>query len=138
MIEKDEYLNDEVLRELIRHSPLDSPSDDFVDRVMVNIQISPGEAIVKKPYYFYLKAAIPYVLIFLVLIVVIATSDLPIFNWLPGGENLTNTLLNYLGTMFIAIKSAFTSKYVAWGLLISFSAGFLFLIDRLFTRRTTM
>jgi hypothetical protein len=37
----------------------------------------------------------------------------------------------------MVFKSAFASKYVSWALLISFSAGALFLIDRMFSRRTT-
>ena len=83
-MEKDEFLKDDFLRELIQRSPLDRPSDDFVDRVMADIQMSAEASVVKKPFYLYLKAAVPYAAITLFLFFVIATSDLPIFNWLPG------------------------------------------------------
>ena len=134
-MEKEEFLKDDFLRDLIKRSPLDRPSDDFVDRVMANIQISPEVTAVKKPFYLYLKAAIPYVIITLVLFVVCTTSDLPIFNWLPGKDYLINNLLPYMGTLLTVLKSAFASRYVSWGLLISFSAGILYLIDRMLSRR---
>lgn len=137
-MEKDELLKDDFLRDLIQRSPLDSPSDDFVDRVMTTIQLSPEVVVVKKPFYLYLKAATPYAAITLFLIFVIATSDLPIFNWFPGNDYLTNNLLPYLGALFLVFKNAFASKFVSWVLLISFSAGVLFFIDRLFSRRTSV
>jgi hypothetical protein len=138
MMEKDDFLEDDFLRELIQRSPLDSPSDDFVDRVMANIQMSPEVAVVKKPFYLYLKTAVPYALISLVLFVVIATSDLPIFNWVPGKDYFINSLLPYLGALLVIFKNAFSSKFVSMGLLISFSAGMLFLIDRLFSRHASL
>jgi hypothetical protein len=138
MMEKDEFLKDDFLRELIQRSPLDSPSDDFVDRVMANLQLSPDAVIVKKPFYLHLKAAVPYTVITLFVFLVIATSDLPIFNWFPGKEYLTHNLLPYLGTLLTLFKNAFASKFVSWGLLISFSAGILFFVDRLFSRRTSV
>jgi hypothetical protein len=138
MMEKDEFLKNDFLRKLVQRSPLDSPSDDFVDRVMANIQMAPEVAVVKKPFYLSLKAAIPYAAITLVVLVVIFTSDLPIFNWLPGKESFTNSLLPYLGSLFTVFKNAFAPKYVSWVLLISFSAGGLFLIDRIFSRSTSV
>jgi hypothetical protein len=138
MMEKDDFLNDDFLRELIRRSPLDSPSDDFVDRVMSQIQVTPEVSVVKKPMYFYLRTAIPYALVTLIFFFVISTSDLPLFNWLPGKNYFINNLLTYFGTMFTLLKSAFTSKYVSWILLISCSAGMLFFLDRQFSRRTSI
>ena len=137
-MEKDDFLKDDFLRELIQRSPLDSPSDDFVDRVMANIQMSPEVAVVKKPFYLYLKTAMPYTLIALLLLIVLGTSDLPIFNWVPGKEYFINSLLPYLGTLLVIFKNAFSSKFVSMGLLIIFSAGMLFLIDRLFSHRASL
>ena len=137
-MEKDDFLNDDFLRELIQRSPLDRPSDDFVDRVMATIQISPEIAVEKRPFYFYLKAIVPYAIIALTLFFVFATSDLPVFNWLPGKDYLMNNLLPYFGSLFLVFKNAFASKFVSLGLLISFSAGVLFFIDRLFSRRTSV
>lgn len=137
-MEKDEFLHDDFLRDLIKRSPLDSPSDDFVDRVMERVNLSPEVATAKKPFYMYLKSAIPYTLIVFLLFSVVATSDLPIFNWLPGKENLVEKISSYFGTFFTVLKNAFDSKYVAWIALISFSAGVLFAIERLFSRQTSV
>jgi hypothetical protein len=130
MIEKDDFL-----RSLIQKSPLDSPSDDFVDRVMANLLLAPETAPAKKPYFLYVKAAFPFAVLILVLVVVFSTSDLPFLNWLPGKEYYLNSLAPYIGSLFDGVKNAFASKYVSFGLLISVSAGLLFLIDRWFSRR---
>jgi hypothetical protein len=138
MMKKDEFLKDDFLRELIRRSPLDVPSDDFVDRVMATLPISPETAAVKKPFLWYLKATIPYTVITLLLFLVFVTSDLPVFNWIPGKNYLINNLFPYLESLFIILKGAFTTKFVSWGMLIAGSAGVLFFIDRLFSRRTSI
>ena len=138
MMEKDDFLKDDFLRELIRRVPLDSPSDDFVDRVMANIQASPEVSVVKKPFYHFLKSAVPYAIVTLVLFFIISTSDLPVFNWLPGKDYFLHSLLPYFGDLFAVLKNAFASKYVSWVLLISLSAGVLFAVDRLFSRRAAL
>ncbi len=137
-MEKDDFLKDDFLRELINRSPLDSPSEDFVDRVMAGIQTNAEVEVVKKPFFHYLKVSAPYFILVFFIFVVIATSDLPLFNWFPGKAYFTNNLMPYLETLFMVFKKAFSSKFVSWGLLISFSTGVLFLIDRLFSRRTSL
>jgi len=135
-MEQDDFLKDDFLREIIKRSPLDSPSDDFVDRVMAGIQVVPEVEAVKKPFYIDYRGAIPYALIVLFCIFVIATSDLPIFNWIPGRDYFIHNLMPSVETLITTLKSAFTTKFVSWVVLISFSAGLLFFIDRLFSRRT--
>jgi hypothetical protein len=137
-MEKDDFLTDDFLGDLIRRAPLDSPSDDFVDRVMANIQASQEVSVVKKPFYLFIKAAIPYASVALIVFVIIGTSDIPLFNWLPGKSYFTNDLIPYFGNLFADMKNAFASKYVSWVLLISFSTGFLFSIDRFFSHRTSV
>jgi hypothetical protein len=138
MTEKDDFLEDDFLRDLIRRSPLDSPTDGFVDRVMENLSTVPEVVAVKTPFYHYIRSAAPYAIVTLVLMCVIATSDLPVFNWLPGKDYFLSDLLPYFGTLLATFKSAFSSKYVSWVLLISFSAGILFFVDRIFSRRTSL
>jgi len=135
MINKDDLTDDDFLRDLIRRSPLDSPSGGFTERVMAQIAASPEVSPVKKPFYLYLKAVVPYLLLAMILFTVIATSDLPLFRWLPGRQYLTENLLPYIQSIFGMFKSAFSSKAVSWALLVSFSAGALYLVDKLFTRR---
>lgn len=128
----------DFLRKLIQQSPLDSPSDDFVDRVMNNLKPAQEQVGVKKSFFLYVKAVLPYALLTLLFAVVYATSDLPILNWLPGVEYLQNSLFPYLGSLLAELKNAFASKYVSFGFLIGISAGLLFLIDRFFSRRSTI
>jgi hypothetical protein len=134
-MEKDDLLQDDFLRDLIRRSPLDSPADDFVDRVMAGITESTEPVVVKQPFYIYLKSGIPYVIVACLVILVIATSDLPIFNWFPGRDSLIHQISVYSGMLAGMFKSVFASRYVSWGLLITFAAGILFAIDRLFSQR---
>jgi hypothetical protein len=135
MMEKDDFLQDDFLRDLIRRSPLDSPANDFVDRVMAGITESTEPVVVKKPFYVYLKSGIPYVMVAFLLILVTATSDLRIFSWLPGHETLISQISAYFTMLAGMFKSVFASRYVSWGLLVTFSAGILFVIDRLFSQR---
>jgi len=129
---------DDYLRELIETSPLDSPSFDFVDRVMSNIRLAPEAAPAKKPFFLYIKTAFPYAAVLLVLIFIFTTSDLPLFNWIPGKEYFLKSLFTTFGSLFTTMNNAFASKYVSLGLLIGFSAGLLFIIDRWFSRRTSV
>ena len=137
-MEKDEFLKDDVLRKLMNRIPLDSPSDDFVERVMADIQLISPVQYVKKPFFPYLKSVVPYLLIALFLFFVFFTSDLPIFSWVPGKDIFLNNLTAYFGTFFALLKNAFASKFVSWGLLVSGSAGVLFYIDRFFSRRASI
>jgi len=132
MIEKDDFL-----RELIQKSPLDSPSDAFVDRVMANLKLAPESAPAKPPYFLYVKTALPYAVLTLTLAVVFFTSDLPFLKWLPWNENFLHILVPYFGILIAGFKYAFASKFVSFGLLICISAGLLFLIDQWFSNRTT-
>ncbi len=129
---------DDFLRELIQKSPLESPSDDFVDRIMANIQLTPEAAPEKKPYFLYVKAVFPYALLSLILGLVFSTSDLPFLHWVPGKDYLFETFIHSFGSLFAGLRNAFSSKFVSFALLISASAGLLFLIDRWFSQRSTI
>ncbi|MEI7662420.1 MAG: hypothetical protein WCK34_09490 [Bacteroidota bacterium] len=136
-MEKENLSNDDFLRGLIQQSPLESPSDDFVDRVMAGILVAPETAPVRKPFYLYLKTIVPYALLALLVLLVFFTSDIPFLNWFPGKNYVTHNLVPYFETLFSGLKNAFSSRYVSFGLLIITSTGLLFLVDQLFSRRTT-
>jgi hypothetical protein len=138
MMENDDFLKDDFLGDLIRQSPLDSPSDGFVDRVMENIQTFPAVSAAGKPWLMTIKSSLPYAMVTLVVMLIFATSDLPFFNWLPGKDFFVNNLVPYFGGLFGIFKNAFASKYVSWVLLISFSVSILFTLDRLLSRRTSV
>ncbi len=129
-------MNDDFLRDLIRHSPADSPSEDFVARVMAGVESVQQAAPARKSYILYIRNITPYLLLSLLLILVVSTSDIPFLNWLPGKNYYLNNLLPYFATLFTGLKNAFSSKYVTFGMLVFASAGLLFLVDRLFSRKT--
>ena len=137
-MKNDDLLNDDFLKGLIRQSPLDSPSDDFIDNVMAGLQELPEATVVKRPYFLYLKEAVPYAIFTLLLLFVFATSDLPFMNWLAGKNYFIHNMVPYWVTILTALKNTFTSKYISLGFLICLSAGLLFFIDRIFSHRTTL
>ena len=102
---------------------------------MAGIQLAPETAAVKRPFFLYVRAAVPYALFLLLILFIFATSDLPFMKWFPGKDYLLNNLVPYLSTIFAGLKNAFSSRYVSLGLLISICGGLLFLADRLFSRR---
>jgi hypothetical protein len=135
-MEKDDFLEDDFLRDLIKRSPLDSPSDSFVDQVMASIKAAPETAEVKRPFYMYLKSAVPYAGVLALAVVVVVTSDLPFFSWLPGKDLVAERFLTYSGSILSLFKGVFASKFVIWGVCISLAAGVLHTIDRFFSRRS--
>ena len=137
-MEKDDLIKDDFLRDLIQQMPLDSPSDDFVERVMAGVQTLPQTVPVQKTFFWYLKAVFPYAVMLFILSVIFLTSDLPFLNWLPGKNYYMHNLVPYFGTLFAIVKNALTSKYVSFGLLIIGSSVFLFVVDQLFSRRSTV
>lgn len=137
-MENNDFGNDDFLRRLIQQSPLDHPSEDFVDRVMAGIHPAPEIAPVQRPFLQYLQTLVPYAFLIFILFVVFSTSDLPFLNWLPGKNYLIHSLISSFGSLFAGLKYALTSKYVSFGLLIITSTCVLFLIDRLLSRKTTV
>ena len=137
-MEKDDFSKDDLLGRLIQQAPLESPSDDFVERVMANIRMAPQTAPEHKPFLLYLKAIAPFMLLAFVFTVVFSTSDLPFLNWVPGKTYYLNTLVPYFGSLFAGLKNAFATKYVSFGMLIVVSTGLLYLVDRLFSHRSSV
>jgi hypothetical protein len=134
---KDDFLTDDFLRDIIRKTPLDSPSDDFLEKVMGNIQMDPRIAPVKQPFFLWVKSAWPYALAGFILIVFFFTSDLPFTNILPGKDYFTKNFLPYFESLFAGIKNLFVhSKYTTIGLTVLFSGGLLVMLDQLFHKRT--
>jgi len=137
-MEKDELLGDVFLRNLIQKSSVESPSDDFVERVMGTVQMAPEIVSVRKPFMALLKSVLPYFGLGLFFLFVCFTSDFPFMNWLPGKGFFTTTFLTYFSSIIIFFKGLFASKFVGMGITVVFSACFLVLIEYLFRRRTSV
>lgn len=137
-MENEELRSDDYISNLIRQTPLDSPADDFVDRVMAAIQAEPVVAPERKTFLSHMKSGLPFAALIIFCLLIFSTSDLPFLNGIPGKGYFMNEIMPYIGTLIASLKAAFASKYVTWGLLVAIAGGLLFLVDRFFSRRTAV
>jgi len=103
-MEKEDFLSDDLLKDLFRNQSWESPGDGFTGNVMKQILQAPEVAPVKKPFYLILRSSWPYVLLFLVSVLFLMTSDLPFTDYIPGKEYFTKNLLPYLGSLLSGFK----------------------------------
>jgi hypothetical protein len=137
-MEKEEFNGNDELGRLIRQSPLDCPADGFVDRVMAAIQTENVVVPEKISFIGYVNLMMPYAALALFCMVFFFYSDLPFLNRILGRGFLTNEITPYFGILVDSLKSTFSSKYITYGFLIGLAGGFLFLVDRFFSRRSTV
>lgn len=128
-------LNDDFLAELIRKTPLESPSEGFVLKVMQGIEPAKEEASEKTPIIARIKNFLPFILTGLVVLFILFSSDIPYLNLISGGEFIQALMGKIFQPLLASMKSMLTSKAVTYTLLIGVSAGFFFIIDRFFSRR---
>jgi len=138
-MEKNDLLKDDFLGKLMHGSPLESPSEAFVDDVMAKIQRAPVMVPAQKPFFLFLKNSWSYALISFALIIFLLTSDLPFTNVIPGKEYFTTSFLPYFASLFSMIKSSFGSiKNISIPLMIIAAGGFLLLMDHWVFRKPKM
>ena len=135
---KEEFNGNDDLGRLIRQSPLDCPADGFVDRVMAAIQTENEVVKEKISFLRYINLMFPYAALTLFCVVFFFYSDLPFLNRILGQNFFTNEIIPYFGMLTDSLKSTFSSKYITYGFLIGLAGGFLFLVDRFFSRRSTV
>ena len=128
-MEKNDLIKEDFLGKLIQNSPLESPSDAFVDDIMSKIRQAPVTIPVRKPFFLFVKNTWIYALLTLAVLIFLLTSDLPFSNVIPGKE--------YFSSIFTLIKSSFgNTKAISIPLMIFMAGGLLLLLDHLFSRRT--
>jgi hypothetical protein len=138
-MEKNELINDDFLKKLVRKSPLDEPSAGFEERVMAAIRPGLEPASVHKPFYMILKSSWWYVALGAGLVIFFLTSDLPFTQFMPGKQYFTNTLLPYFDSLFTGLRDFIVnSRFTTMGLLILAAGGLLFLFDYFFNRRSSV
>ena len=103
-MEKEDFLSDDLLKDLFREQPWESPGDDFSAKVMEQILPAAEVSPVKTPIYTILRSSWPYVLLFLISVVFLMTSDLPYTDFIPGKEFFTKNLLPYFVSLFSGFK----------------------------------
>lgn len=139
MMEKDDLTRDDMLGKLLGATPLESPSDSFVDDVMAGIRKSPALAPARKPFFLFLKNSWPYALLTAIVIFVLMSSDLPFSYMIPGRGYFTSTLLPIFTSLFSTLKSASGEpKSISILLMVVIASGLLLILDRLVFRKPKM
>lgn len=131
----DDVIKDDFLAELIKKVPLESPSDEFVNHVMAGIETVPEQVVEKQPYFLWLKSSLPYLGIGIFLALILVSSDIPYLNFIAGKGYFSAVFMKVFQPFWTSMKTMFSSKFITYSLLIGISAGFLFIVDKLFSRR---
>jgi len=135
-METNNPLPDDFLKELFRDQFSESPSDHFVENVMEQILREPETVQARKPFFQSIKSSWPYVLLGLIVILFLVSSDLPFTDYIPGKEYITKNLLPYFRSLFSGFKSLQLSmKTISIPLMIALAGGLLVTLDHFLFRK---
>jgi hypothetical protein len=135
-MEKEDFLPDDLLKGLFSKQTWDSPGEGFTGNVMEQILHTPEIAPVKKPFYLILRSSWPYVLLALVLVVFLMTSDLPYTDYIPGKGYFTRNFLPYLSSMVSGFKPLVSNvKSISIPLMVLLAASLLVGLDYFLFRK---
>ena len=138
-MENNNLLNDDFLREMVGKSTLESPSGDFVEKVMSRIQPEPDVVPVTRSFFFYMKSSVGYLVLAAILVGFFLTSDIPFMNWFPGKNYFVDTFLPYFSSLFSGLKSlSGNGKALSIPIMIIVASGLFFFLDRLLTSRNAI
>ncbi len=135
-MEKEDLKYDEMLKKLIQCSPLDSPSDDFIEKVMGKIQENSMPIAIKQPFYIYLKSVLPFILLGAFCLMIFFTSDFPFLNQFPGKSTFSDSILPYITMILTSFQTILSTKYFSYAFMIVVAGLFLILIEKIFSHRT--
>ena len=133
-MEAKESKQDAWMKQLISKSSPDSPLDEFVGQVMKKIDRIPVYVQEKKSFLFYIRIILPWILLGILCFIVLYTSDILYFNFLPGKAYISEVLI----PSFKALKSLVSSKFVSITMIITVSGCILFMLERLFARHKSV
>jgi hypothetical protein len=134
-MDTDDMLKDDFLADLIRNMPLESPSDEFVNKVMLGIGPFPAGAVEQSPFLLWIRSFLPYLGLGMIIVLILISSDIPYLNFINGKEYFSAAFLKIFSPFWTSMKTVVSSRFVTYFLLIGVSAGFLYIIDKLFSRR---
>lgn len=135
MNKTDIEFDDERLGNLIRQAPLEAPSDDFLEHVMMAVSAESEMVAEKRSLSGLLKTVWPYAALVAFFIIIYMTSDIPGLQQTPGWSILSEILLRSVETIIGAIQATFSSAYVSWGLLVGMAGGLLYVFDQWLSRK---
>lgn len=132
-----ELIQDDFLKELVKHTPLDAPSDEFTVNVMSRVEAMPRYQPEKKPFVLFVKSVLPWILLVAVFVVIYIAVDLPFGKFLPGSEYLKNTLIPSVNLFVSSFNEFATGKFYSISLVIIICSAGLFGIERLVSHRVS-
>jgi len=128
-------LKDPFISDLIKRSSTDAPPEDFVKNVMTRIEVMPAYGTKKKPFFYYVKNILPWLLVAGFVIVVFLTSDISLFQKIPGMEYFQNTLIPSISESISSFNRLFSNRFLTIGLAVVIAGVFLFGIEKVFNRK---
>ena len=135
-MEKEDNLPDDFLKDLFGKQSWESPGDNFTENVMEQILRAPEAVPGKKPFFLILRSSWPYVIISLLTLLFLMTSDLPFTDFIPGKEFITRDLFPYLGSMFSGFKPLVSNiKTISIPLMVILAGSLLVGLDHFLFRR---
>lgn len=136
-MERDEFVQDDLLKKLAGRIPLESPSDGFTSKVMAGIVAQPQTAKAKKPFWLFLRSAYPWILLGIFILVFIFSSDIPYLGIIPGNEFFSDHVVPVFNSLFAGMTSLFTgSKTLSITIALLASGVLLAAVDWLVRRRS--
>jgi hypothetical protein len=137
-MEKDELLKDDILSRLLKNTVTESPSDEFIEKVMTGVRSVPAIETTPRFFSMYLKTALPYIGLVAAVLFFVFTSDMPFDKYLSHTDYFSKYFLPYFTSMVGGFKVLFASRFVTFAMGVALSAGFLMLVEHFFSRRSSM
>jgi hypothetical protein len=135
-MEKEELLRDDLLKDLFRDQQWEVPGDDFTGNVMEQISLATEVSPVKKPFFAILRSSWPYVIIVLVSLLFLLTSDLPFTDYIPGKGYFTKNLIPYFSSLFSMLKPLISNgKAISIPIMVILGGSFLVGFDHFLFRK---
>jgi hypothetical protein len=135
-MEKEEFLPDDLLKDLFRDQQWEVPGNDFTSNVMEQISMATEVSPVKKPIFAILRSSWPYVIIGLVSLLFLLTSDLPFTDYVPGKGYFTKNLVPYFSSLFSTLKPLISNgKAISIPLMVILGSSFLVGFDHFLFRK---
>jgi hypothetical protein len=134
-MKKTENLNDKFLSDLLKKSSEVNPSKEFLSDVMARVESLPAYKKERKPFFLYLKAIIPWVLLGGLGVLILSTSDLPYTSYIPGSGYFKDVLFPSLLETFGSFSRLFSNSFFSIAVAVVVAGFLLFALERLARRR---
>lgn len=134
-MKKNELIEDDFLVDLMNEFPVESPSGEFLGKVMKGVGAMPAYKPSKRAFGIIIKSVFPWALLSCVVILFVIFQGVPVGNYIPGREELQSMLFPFLNSFSSIFSEISGSRFFSFGLIILLSGGFLFGLEKLINER---